>query len=161
MTTVNCRNSKTEIQSKIIDIKTYFVIKQIFLHCYNRFHNILGLFDILPNFSFTTSETMCYYYLQTWYTQIALRFAERLRAFSLLGEPPKEKFCCYQQKMLEKQNLNPSIALSHTKTRIGFKYHVNDCLWKQFFPSNSPPNPFKLNFFENFGNSNAFHTALT
>ena len=30
---------------------------------YNHFHNILGLFDVLLNFGFTTSETMCDYYL--------------------------------------------------------------------------------------------------
>ena len=30
---------------------------------YNHFHNILGLFDVLPNFPFTTSETMRDYYL--------------------------------------------------------------------------------------------------
>ena len=30
---------------------------------YNRFHNILRLFVVLPNFSFTTSETMRDYYL--------------------------------------------------------------------------------------------------
>ena len=29
----------------------------------NCFHNILRLFDVLPNFLFTTSETMRYYYL--------------------------------------------------------------------------------------------------
>ena len=28
---------------------------------HNHFHNILGLFDVLPNFPFTTSETMDYY----------------------------------------------------------------------------------------------------
>ena len=27
---------------------------------YNQFHNILRLFDVLPNFPFTTSETMGY-----------------------------------------------------------------------------------------------------
>ena len=27
------------------------------------FHNILRLFDVLPNFPFPTSETMCDYYL--------------------------------------------------------------------------------------------------
>ena len=35
-------------------------------HChknYNQFHNTLRLFDVLPNFTFTTSETMCNYYL--------------------------------------------------------------------------------------------------
>ena len=30
---------------------------------YNQFHNILRLFNVLPNFSFTTSETMGDYYL--------------------------------------------------------------------------------------------------
>ena len=30
---------------------------------YNHFHNILRLFDVLTNFSFTTSETMRDYYL--------------------------------------------------------------------------------------------------
>ena len=30
---------------------------------YSQFHNILKLFDVLPNFSFTTSETRCDYYL--------------------------------------------------------------------------------------------------
>ena len=30
---------------------------------YNQFHNILKLFDVLPNFPFTTSETMDDYYL--------------------------------------------------------------------------------------------------
>ena len=29
----------------------------------NQFHNILRLFDVLQNFPFTTSETMCDYYL--------------------------------------------------------------------------------------------------
>ena len=29
----------------------------------NQFHNILELFDVLPNFPFTTAETMCDYYL--------------------------------------------------------------------------------------------------
>ena len=30
---------------------------------YNQFYNMLRLFDVLPNFPFTTSETMCDYYL--------------------------------------------------------------------------------------------------
>ena len=29
--------------------------------CCNHFYNILRLFDVLPNFLFTTSETMCDY----------------------------------------------------------------------------------------------------
>ena len=30
---------------------------------FNQFHNILRLFDVLPNFAFTTCETMGCYYL--------------------------------------------------------------------------------------------------
>ena len=38
---------------------------QNLLCCYahNQFHNILRLFGVLPNFPFTTSETMRDYYL--------------------------------------------------------------------------------------------------
>ena len=43
------------------------------------FHNILGLFDVLPIFPFNTSETMGDYYLQPWYIQVASRVALRLR----------------------------------------------------------------------------------
>ena len=31
---------------------------------YNQFHNILRLLNVLPNFLFTTSETMGHYYLE-------------------------------------------------------------------------------------------------
>ena len=34
-----------------------------FCKLYNQFYNILRLFDALPNFPFTSSETMCNYYL--------------------------------------------------------------------------------------------------
>ena len=44
---------------------------------YNHFHNISRLF-VLINFPFTTSETMRYYYLETWYIRVASRVAERL-----------------------------------------------------------------------------------
>ena len=47
------------------------------------------------------------------------------------------------------------------KTGVSLKYFVSDCLWKPFFDSELPPDPFKLNFFDNFGNSKAFHTVLT
>ena len=40
---------------------------------YNHFCNILRPFDVLTNFSFTTSETMHDYYLWPWYIQVALR----------------------------------------------------------------------------------------
>ena len=38
------------------------IIKDADYNC-NRFHNILALFDVFPNFPFTTSETMRDYYL--------------------------------------------------------------------------------------------------
>ena len=38
---------------------------------YNHFHDILRLFDGLPNFLFTTSETVSDYYLYTWYIRDA------------------------------------------------------------------------------------------
>ena len=40
------------------------------------FHKILRLFDVLPNFHFTTSETMHDYYLYTWYIRVASPVAE-------------------------------------------------------------------------------------
>ena len=42
----------------------------------NHFYIILRLFDVLPSFLFTTSETMRDYYL---YIQVASRVAERLK----------------------------------------------------------------------------------
>ena len=39
---------------------------------------MLRLFDVLPNFPFTTSEMMRDYYLKTWYIRVALRVAEAL-----------------------------------------------------------------------------------
>ena len=46
---------------------------------YNQFHNIMRLFDVLRNFSFTTSETMCDYYLYIWCIRVASRVAQRLK----------------------------------------------------------------------------------
>ena len=42
-----------------------FILKIFLARNYNQFHKILRLFDVSPNFLFTTSETMCDYYLQT------------------------------------------------------------------------------------------------
>ena len=50
---------------------------------YNHFHNILKLFKVLPNFPFTTSETMRDYYLQTWYIGVATQVAVRLKTLDL------------------------------------------------------------------------------
>ena len=44
---------------------------------YNHFHNVLRLFDILPSFPFTTSETMRHYYLYTWNIRVATRVLKR------------------------------------------------------------------------------------
>ena len=49
-----------------LSIKTKYYFSADCSHC----HNILRLFDVLPNFPFTTSETMRDYYLQTWYLQV-------------------------------------------------------------------------------------------
>ena len=51
-------------------------------YSYNQFRNILRLFDVLPNFSFTTSETIDDYYMV--YTRRATsRVAERLKTQDL------------------------------------------------------------------------------
>ena len=39
------------------------------------------------------------------------------------------------------------------KTRADVKYFVYDCLWKQFFGSNSSQVPSNSMFFDNFDNS--------
>ena len=51
-----------------------------------KFFNILRLFDILSDFPFTTSQTMGGYYLSTWYIQVALRVAQRLKAQEMSGK---------------------------------------------------------------------------
>ena len=50
----------------VLDYKSHkfkVLIKESLLVNYNQFHNILRLFDVLPNFPFTTSQTMGDYYL--------------------------------------------------------------------------------------------------
>ena len=49
------------------------------MQTYNNFHNILRIFDALPNFPFTGGETMCDFYLETWYIRVASPVAERLK----------------------------------------------------------------------------------
>ena len=44
-----------------ISLSLYTILKTLL--SYNQFHNILRLFDVLPNFPFTTSETMGDWYL--------------------------------------------------------------------------------------------------
>ena len=42
-------------------------------------HNILRLFDVLPNLPYTKSETIRDSYLQKWYVRVASRVAHRLK----------------------------------------------------------------------------------
>ena len=60
-----------------------------FIFDFNHFHDILRLFDVLPNFPFTTSETMRDYHLYTWYIRVASRVAERLNDLRKLGNIKK------------------------------------------------------------------------
>ena len=48
---------------EILVQKIKIIILKLKFGTYNYFHNILRLFDVLPNFAFTTSETMRNYYL--------------------------------------------------------------------------------------------------
>ena len=79
---------------------------------HNHFHNILRLFYVLPNFPFTTSETMCDYYLQTWYMKFASRVAERLN--DTLREKPVH--CWIQYKNWLKPKVGCPRRPSHAHT---------------------------------------------
>ena len=46
---------------------------------YNQSQNILRLFDVLSNFTFTIIETMGDYYLKTLYLPVASRVAEQFK----------------------------------------------------------------------------------
>ena len=66
---------KLNIKLQWIDSKAFFIfynsspchanyLNEALFECtHNQFHNILRLFDVLPNFPFTTSEMMADYYL--------------------------------------------------------------------------------------------------
>ena len=41
----------------------------------------MRLLYVLRKFRLTTSETMCNYYLQTWYKGVAARVAERIKTY--------------------------------------------------------------------------------
>ena len=80
---------------------------------------------------------------------------------STQSPPQKMKILSILTKTPEKWKLNFfRSALFHMKTRICLKYFVYDCLWKQFFCySKLVPVPFKLNFFDDFGNSSSNQSA--
>ena len=61
----------------------YYSTKMMPDNFYNYYHNILRLFGVLPNFHFTTTGTMRYYYLQTWYIPVASRVVKRLKTKDL------------------------------------------------------------------------------
>ena len=83
----------------------------------NYFHNILRLFDVLPNFMIPQ-------------VSVFLR---------------KRKFCQSWPKTFEKQKLNFTHSeLFWVKTRVSLKYFVTDCLWKPGFDFNSPQTPSNL-----------------
>ena len=64
-------------------------------------------------------------------------------------------------KSLQNHGLNFSwSALFYMKSRLSLKYFVKDCHWNLFFTINSPQTPANLFFFDNIGNSKAFHTVL-
>ena len=46
-------------------------------------------------------------------------------------------------------------------TTVCPKFFGHDCLRKPYFASNFQPEPFKFDFFNNFGNSKDFNTVLT
>ena len=43
----------------------------------------MKLFDVLPNFPFTRSETIRNFYLKTWYIRVTSRVAKRLKTYDL------------------------------------------------------------------------------
>ena len=62
------KNAFYVIVKVLFVLKIFKFLSWLFGHLDNHFHNILRLFDVLPNFLFTTSETMRNYYLPTGYT---------------------------------------------------------------------------------------------
>ena len=150
-----------------IIIHLIFYIQYICVHvqAYNHFHNILSLFDVLPNFPFTTSETMRDYYLETWYIQVASRVVERLRIQDprKLGNirrvskphrmiaqcpvpPPNLKLCQCQQGTLKTQKLNSSDStLCHHENQSQSQIFCDQLSRETFFWLQLALDFFKLN----------------
>ena len=85
----------------------FFKFKQQHLSNYNHFHNILRLFNVLIIFPFTTSETMCDYYLETWYLRVASPVAERLPAGGAYVPTQEKKLGILGNKEISGKCLNP------------------------------------------------------
>ena len=94
----------------------------------NHFHNILRLFNVLPNFLFTASETMRDYYLQTWYIIYKLQVGKGLKAYSSVASlRAKMEIPLILGKIPSETEIKlPGSAPRHTKTRATPKYPAND-----------------------------------
>ena len=99
-------------------------------NAHNRFHNILGLFDVLPNFPFTASETkgginMVYTSsLTSWQTtkDSVPRLPLKRKKLLILVKN------CWKLEITTSRNL-----LSHMKTTVSLKYFINSCRFDSFW----------------------------
>ena len=134
------------------------------MHIYNLGHNILRLFDILPNFPFTTSERILIISIKYGIHELHLELLNALR-LRILGnweisrrslnfielQPSAERFSQNEnsvnnsKKMLKNRNLTFHVkVLFHTTTKFCLIYFGKDCLQKQHFASNSTKTPSNL-----------------
>ena len=134
------------------------------MYIYNLGHNILRLFDILPNFPFTTSERILIISIKYGIHELHLELLNALR-LRILGnweisrrslnfielQPSAERFSQNEnsvnnsKKMLKNRNLTFHVkALFHTTTKFCLIYFGKDCLQKQHFASNSTKTPSNL-----------------
>ena len=68
---------------EIIQHSIMTIAEQLIWSIHNQLHNILRLFNVLPNFPFTTSETTGDYYLLTRYVRVASRVPKLLKTQDL------------------------------------------------------------------------------
>ena len=71
-------NQLTGLHPPLLTLWMIGWMRRVLDESYNQFH-ILRLFDVLPNFPFSTSETMGDYYLKTWYIRVTSQVAEQLK----------------------------------------------------------------------------------
>ena len=114
----------------------------VYADSYNQFHNILRLFDVLPNFPFSTSETMCDYTHKHGIYELSQELPNDLRlrirklgnirklskSHSTQSSCQNQHFLNTRKKLFKSRILNfYHRALFHVKTRVSLKYFVNDC----------------------------------
>ena len=73
------KQQRDTIKTSLLSIILIYLLNLFLNSAFNHFHNILRLADVLPNFPFTTNETMGDYYLYTRHIRVASRVAERLK----------------------------------------------------------------------------------